>query len=223
MILHRGIDPGLAVLLEKSPSEELEYGFVMDCLKQYKNPRVKLNALMKIGALIRVKKGIYLFGKTFSRQPYCLEVLANMIQGPSYVSLEWACQYWRLIPERVMTVTSVTTKRSVIFSTPIGTFTYDHQPLAAYPIGVTYERFSDTQRALIATKEKALVDLLVIRRGSFPSVKQLKETLFEDLRIEAEDLENFSIDLVEEIHNARPHSATKHLIQFLHSIKREKK
>lgn len=38
-----------------------------------------------------------------------------------------------------------------------------------------------------ATKEKALSDLLVIRRGGFSSRKHFKETLFEDLRIEEED------------------------------------
>jgi hypothetical protein len=41
-----GIDPALAVLLEKAPGEELDYGFVMECLKTYKNPRVKLNHLL---------------------------------------------------------------------------------------------------------------------------------------------------------------------------------
>lgn len=52
-----GIDPALAILLDKAPSEELDYGFVMNCLKDYKHPRVKLNHLLKIEALIRVKKG----------------------------------------------------------------------------------------------------------------------------------------------------------------------
>lgn len=210
-----GIDPGLAILLKKAPSEELEYGFVMDCLREYQNPRIKLHRLLKIGALIRVKKGIYVFGKTFRRHPYCSEVLANMIYGPSYVSLEWACQYWRLIPERVSTVTSVTTKRSKQFATPLGTFTYDHLPMAAYSPGFTYLRFSDRQHALVATKEKALIDLLVLRRGSIRSAKHLKETLFEDLRVEENDINSFDLNLIEEINAAYPHSATKHLIQFI--------
>src|SRR3990167_5668562 len=118
-----GIDAGLAILLSRAPHEELDYGFVMDCLSSYKNPRVKLNHLLKIEALIRVKKGIYIFGKRFARQPYSSEVLANMIYGPSYVSLEWACQYYRLIPEKVTTVTSITTRRSKQFQTPLGLFT----------------------------------------------------------------------------------------------------
>jgi hypothetical protein len=209
-----GIDPGLAVLLDKAPSEELDYGFVMGCLKAYKNPRVKLNHLLRIHALVRVKRGIYIFGKNFARRPYSSEVLANMLYGPSYVSLEWACQYYRLIPEKVTTVTSVTTQRSRQFQTPLGLFTYNHLPLRSYPVGVTLIRFSDTQQALMATKEKALADLLVIRRGGFSSKKHFCETLFEDLRIEEEDLENLNLDLLKEIYQARPHSAIHYLLQW---------
>lgn len=208
-----GIDPGLAILLDKAPSEEFDYGFVMQCLKVYKNPRLKLNHLLKIGALVRVKKGIYIFGKNFAKNPYSSEVLANLIYGPSYISLEWACQYYRLIPEKVTTVTSITTQRSRQFLTPIGLFTYDHLPIKVYSVGITLVKFSDKQQALVATKEKALADLLVLRRGRFSSKKHFKETLFEDLRVEEEDLDSLNLDLLKEIYNARPHSAIKYLIQ----------
>ncbi len=208
-----GIDSGLAVLLDKAPSEELDYGFVMECLKAYKNPRIKLNHLLRIEALVRVKKGIYIFGKNFARQPYSSEVLANMIYGPSYVSLEWACQYYRLIPEKVTTITSVTTQRSRKFQTPLGLFTYDHLPMQVFPIGVTLINFSDKQQALTATKEKALSDLLVIRRGCFSSKKHFKEILFEDLRIEEEDFYSLNLDLLKMLYQAKPHTAIKYLIQ----------
>ncbi len=208
-----GIDPALAILLDKAPGEELDYGFVMDCLKAYKNPRVKLNHLLRIKALVRVKKGIYIFGKNFARKPYSSEILANMIYGPSYVSLEWACQYYRLIPEKVTTVTSITTQRSRQFQTPLGLFTYDHQPISIFSIGVTMIKLSDQKQGLIATKEKALADLLVLRRGAFSSKKHFKETIFEDLRIEQEDLDSLNLDLLNEIYQARPHSAIKYLIQ----------
>lgn len=208
-----GLDSGLAVLLDKAPSEELDYGFVMGCLKAYKNPRVKLNHLLKIEALVRVKKGIYIFGKNFARQPYSSEVLANMIYGPSYISLEWACQYYRLIPEKVTTVTSVTTQRSRKFQTPLGLFTYDHLPMQVFPVGVTLINFSDKQQALVATKEKALSDLLSIRRGGFFSKKHFKEVLFEDLRIEEEDFDSLNLELLKMIYQARPHTAIKYLIQ----------
>lgn len=213
MKISTGIDYGIAILLDKAPSEELDYGFVMSCLKNYKNPRIKLNHLLKIKALIRVKKGIYIFGEKFARGTYSPEVLANIIYGPSYVSLEWACQYYRLIPEKVTTITSVTTKKRRQFQTPIGLFTYDHLPLDIYPVGITTIKFSEQQHALFATKEKALVDLLLLRRGRFSSKKHLKETLFEDLRIEEDDFNALNLDLLKSIYHARPHSAIKYLIK----------
>lgn len=213
-----GIDPGLAMLLKRIPGEEFDYGIVMECLKAYKNPRVKLNHLLKIKALIRVKKGIYIFGKDFSRHPYSQEVLANMIYGPSYVSLEWACQYYRLIPEKVTTVTSITTQRSRQFRTPTGLFTYNHLPIQVYPVGVTLIKFSNIQQALFATKEKALADLLRLRRGRFSSKKMLKETLFEDLRVEEDDIKGLDLELLKAIYKAQPHSSIKFLIQCMEEL-----
>ncbi len=208
-----GIDPALEILLKKAPSEELDYGFVMECLKIYKNPRQKLHHLLKIKTLIRVKKGIYIFDKKFARHPYSSEVLANLIYGPSYVSLEWACQYYHLIPERVTTVTSITTHRSKQFQTPIGLFTYDHLPQQSFVVGVTLVTLSERQKALMATKEKAIVDLLVLRRGCFSSQKHFKEILFEDLRIEEKDIQGLNLHQLYEIYKAKPHSAIHHLIK----------
>ncbi len=209
-----GIDSGLAAILGKAPSEELEYGFVMECLKGYANPRIKLNHLLKIGALVRIKKGIYVFGSRFARRPFCREALANMIYGPSYVSLEWACQYHQLIPEKVTTVTSMATQRSRRFQTPVGMFTYAHSPLKGFHVGVTLISFSDKQRALVATKEKALVDLLIVRRGAISSKKQLSETLFDDLRVEEDDVRRLSLDGLHEIYTARSHSAIRYLLAY---------
>src|SRR5262249_55732066 len=154
-------------------------------------------------------KGIYIFGQRFARHPYSLEVLANMIYGPSYVSLEWTCQYYRLIPEKVTTLTSVTTQRSKRFQTPLGLFTYDHLQTKAFSIGVTLVQFSERQQALMASKEKALVDLLVLRRGRFSSKKVFLNTLYDDLRIEEEDVKDLDQDVLNSIYNASPHSAIK--------------
>ncbi|MGD0626568.1 MAG: hypothetical protein ABSB32_17880 [Thermodesulfobacteriota bacterium] len=57
--------------------------------------------------IIRVKKGLYIFGETYARRPFSREVLANVIYGPSYVSLDYALHYHGLIPERVEAVISI--------------------------------------------------------------------------------------------------------------------
>lgn len=212
------MDPAMAVLRSRAPSEELDYGFVMDCLKEYSFPRTKLTHLLKSRALLRLKKGIYIFGELFARQPYSLETLANIMYGPSYVSLEWALQTYGMIPERVEEVTSITFKRPQLYKTPIGRFSYFHRPLLSYSVGLTHKQISKFQSYLIATPEKALVDQLVVRRGRVSTYKELQEILFEDFRMEEEDLKKLNMSLLKEINEAYPHSTITHLISLLQGL-----
>ena len=209
------MDPAMAILRSRAPSEELDYGFVMDCLQNYAYPRTKLTQLLKELALVRLKKGVYVFGSLFSHRPYSLETLANIMYGPSYVSLEWALQTYGMIPERVEEITSVTIKRTQEFTTPIGRFSYAHRPLLAYPVGIVRYQVSEYQSYLIASREKALVDLLVVRRGQVARMSELEEILFEDFRIEEEDLQKLDLALLKKINQVYPHSSINHLINYL--------
>ncbi len=209
------MDSAMAILRSRAPSEELDYGFVMDCLKSYAYPRKKLTHLLKTGALIRVKKGLYVFGPLFARHSYSMETLANLIYGPSYVSLEWALQTYGMIPEHVEEVTSVTIKRSRMFNTPIGRFSYARRPLYSYSVGLVRRQFSEYQGYLIATPEKALVDLLVVRRGQVANTTELQEVLFEDFRFEEEDILKLDLSLLKKINDAYSHSTITYLINFL--------
>ena len=95
---------------------------LLDVLEGYARPRDKITQWLNRGIIVRIKKGLYVFGESLRRKPYSRELLANLIYGPSYLSLEWALQYYGLIPERVEALTSVTTGRSRKFSTPAGLF-----------------------------------------------------------------------------------------------------
>jgi len=101
-----------------APIEEIDYNFLKSALAGYNHPRVKINDLLKQGKIIRVKKGLYVFGSELAQQPFLKETLANLIYGPSYISLEYALAFYGLIPERVEEVTSVTNKRNKSFNTP---------------------------------------------------------------------------------------------------------
>lgn len=219
MSIKEGIDESMAILQERSLTNELDYQFVMDCLKNYGSPRAKLTRLLRSGALIHVKKGLYLLGQRFKHSPYCVELLANLIYGPSYVSLEWALQMYGLIPEHVETVTSVTAKSGKQFKTPVGYFLYAHCHPNSYSVGVTSRSFSENENPLIATPEKALTDLLTIRKGKVTSMHQMEQILLEDLRIEEDDLLAFDIKQINSIQEASPHSAIHFLKIFLLSIK----
>ena len=112
----------------------LDYSALMSHLQNYKAPDRKLTTLLRSSALIRVKKGLYVLGDEYRQMPVSRELLANLIFGPSYISQEYALQYYGLIPERVETITSMTNKRKKEFDTPFGRFTYTY---------INTERFSE--------------------------------------------------------------------------------
>jgi predicted transcriptional regulator of viral defense system len=146
---------------------------------------MKISAMLAKGDIIRVKKGLYILGESLRRRAFCRELLANLIYGPSYVSLEYALHYHGLTPERVETLTSVTCGRSRSFDTPIGTFSYRMIPLEAFRTGMDRVELNDGRSFLIATPEKALADRIVAERGAGISTrKELHEYLLDGLRID---------------------------------------
>ena len=102
--------------------EEFDYQTLLDVLRGYARPRDKISDLLRKGVIVRVKKGLYVFGDDYRDRPFSRELLANLVFGPSYLSLDWALQYYGLIPEKVEAMTSVTTGRSRRFQTPVGLF-----------------------------------------------------------------------------------------------------
>ena len=177
------------LLLNSIPYEEFDYQTLLDSIHGYARPRMKISAMLAKGDIVRVKKGLYVLGESMRRRPYCRELLANLVYGPSYVSLEYALHYHGLTPERVESVTSVTCGRSRIFDTPVGTFSYRMIPMEAFRTGMDRIELDDGRSFLMAIPEKALADLLVSDRGAGISTqKELHDYLIEDLRVDPADL-----------------------------------
>lgn len=206
-------------LRRESLGEEIDYTFVMDCLQHYCSPRAKLTSLLKNEELIRIKKGIYVFGSDYRKEPYSLEILANKIYGPSYVSLEYALSYYGLIPEYVTEITSVSIKRSRYFDTPIGRFSYHHLPIELYRVGFCLISIRDGQTALFATAEKAVADLLYFRNVCPETFHDLAELLFDDLRLNEELVSQMRIGVLTEILKAGGAPSLKLLIEWLRKQK----
>lgn len=200
---------------KKAPIEEIDYLFLMDCLKDYKSPRAKLTTLLKKKDLIRVKKGIYLFSPDYRKELYSPEILANKIYGPSYVSLEYALSYYGLIPEYVSEVTSVSIKRNRNFDTPIGRFSYKHLPIALYKIGFNLIFIREWSTALIATPEKALADLFYLNKYDPQNQEEFSALLFDFLRLDEEKVAKMKSNIFRDILKAGGSPALKLMIEWL--------
>ena len=197
--------------------EEFDYQTLLHGLGQYSRPRDKISGLLRKGVIVRVKKGIYIFGEDYRRRPFSREILANLIYGPSYISLEYALHYFGLIPERVEAVTSVTTGRSRKHATPVGLFSYRKIPLAAFRIGMDRVELDDGRSFLIATPEKALADKIRDDRGNaLQTQRRLMDYLENNLRVDLTALENLNTEHLDTI--ARAYGSRK--IQLLSNLLR---
>lgn len=172
----------------KIAGEEFDYQALLDGLRKYDRPRNKITALLRKGEIIRVKKGIYVFGEKHRRRPFSREVLANMVYGPSYISLETALYHHGLIPEGVEAMTSVTSGRGRRFFTPLGLFTYRRIPVKAYPIGIAQVENAGGGAFLMATPEKALADKIQAERGLALRSPEEMNVYLSSLRIDPDAL-----------------------------------
>lgn len=189
-------------LREQIGREEFDYPALMSALAAYANPRDKVTSLLRRGTIIRVKKGLYVFGEALRRRPYSRELLANLICGPSFVSLDYALAFHGLIPERVETVTSVTPKRGRAFRTPAGTFAYRQVPEAYFPLGM--DRFEHGDVAfLMAVPERALADKVRDDRGNpLRTLADANAYLFENLRLDRDDAASLDGAFLEQLAEA---------------------
>jgi hypothetical protein len=193
---------------------------ILELLSNYQRPNDKISELLKSNDLISLKRGLYAIGPEMnlpSPEPF---LIANHLRGPSYVSLESALSYWNMIPERAYEISSVTIKPSKLYKTPVGRFSYKQLKTPYYAYGVKSISYSNKQTVLIASREKALCDKIVLTpKVNLRSIKQTKEFLKEDLRIDSEILSTLDTGVMTLwIKNAPKKSSLKMLIKTLSEL-----
>jgi hypothetical protein len=181
-------------LRSRIDGEEFDYPALLSALAEYARPRDRITALLRKGVILRVKKGIYVFGEDSRLRPFSPEVLANWLFGPSYVSLDSALWRHGLIPERPAAVTSVAWGRPRRFATPVGLFIYRPLSLRAYRIGIDQALTEGGRPFLIATPEKALADKVHDARGTaLLTLSGMKSYLTDHLGVSPERLAGLDV------------------------------
>jgi hypothetical protein len=174
----------------------IDYATLVTLLREYQFPKDKIAALEKQQKLIRIKKGLFVVAPQ-ERGTISRELIANHLYGPSYVSLESALSYHNLIPERVYSVRSVTTKRSKKYDTPLGVFDYRTVSPDYFSIGIQQKVTKNNTNFLIATPEKALCDIIVLSSSlRLQSAKAVKIYLEEDLRIDLFENRSWNTEII---------------------------
>lgn len=138
----------------------IDFAVLKSMFPDYKSVHNKISELEKSGILIRLKKGMYVVSPKESGKLVSVELIANHLYGPSYVSMESALRYYGLIPESVYTTQSITTKHTRKFKNSLGRFEYIQCAKDYFSIGIQ-QKNKDNTSFLMACPEKALCDLII--------------------------------------------------------------
>lgn len=156
----------------KNNFQHLPVIFSKDILMLLKEDRQailnQLNRWQDKGLIVKLRRGGYLLNKNDRKINPSRQFIANQLYGPSYISLEYALNLYGLIPERVIDLTSVTTKKTMRFKNELGEFIYQHIKPAAFR-GFKIVKDESLLSYFIAEPEKAVVDFLYLNLKEIPA------------------------------------------------------
>ena len=174
----------------------------------------QLTRWTKSGRVYQLRRGLYAIAPPYQKVKPHPFLVANRIQRASYVSGPSALAFYGLIPEFVPITFSITAGRPGRWETPIGVFVFRHvmpELLQGYRLSSLSGTQSD-QQALVATPEKALLDLIYLQPGgdapeylSELRLQNLERLDLDELRRQAEIFDSQKLHRVAE--------ATIHLAQ----------
>ncbi len=136
-----------------------------------------LNNWLNNGWVKRIRRFWYA-DSSFNPQGNDYFFIANKIFSPSYISLESALSYYGFIPEAAIQIISISTRKTSLFDTQFGVFSYKSIKNGLY---FGYEVIQNNGRSFtLATPEKALLDYLYLH----PEISSIED--FEELRFNRE-------------------------------------
>ncbi len=213
------------LIIEKKLSEYkthiIDYATLKSILinMNYVNINDKINSLKQKGIIKSVKKGLYIHTSVINKNIFLKELISNnLLENPSYVSLDYALSYYGLIPETVHEITAITTKRTKVFKTDFGVFSYKQIKKELFALGIKTEN-SQNGNFMIAGKEKALCDKIYFTKGvKLTSKKTMTDFLENDLRIDIDNLSDFNIEIISKYYNISKSKKIQILLNLINEL-----
>jgi len=131
----------------------------------------------RAGYIVPLRQGWYAFSDTIS-QPDSARYIAGKICAPSYISLHTALSFYGIIPEAVVEITSVTTRKTCRYENAFGQFSYQTiRPRLFW--GFEPKTMRDGKQYMMATPEKAIIDLLYLY-PQYSTIDEMRELRFDE-------------------------------------------
>lgn len=131
----------------------------------------------KAGYIMPLRQGWYAFADYIDKPDYA-RYIASKIYSPSYISLHTALSYYGIIPEAVVEITSITTRKTARFENQFASFSYQTiKPDLFW--GYEPKPMQDGKTFMLATPEKAIIDLLYLYH-QYSSVEEMRELRFDE-------------------------------------------
>jgi predicted transcriptional regulator of viral defense system len=131
--------------------------------------RTQLYRWTRQGKILMLRRGMYALADRYRKVPINPAELANHLYRPSYLSGVWALGFYGLIPEKVATYTSVTSRVPRRFQNELGSYEYRNVKQIAF-FGYRDAGIQGNQ-VLLAEPEKALLDLWHLGRGNWSEAR----------------------------------------------------
>ena len=126
----------------------------------------------KAGYIVPLRQGWYAFADYIDKPDYA-RYIASKIYTPSYISLHAALSYYGMIPEAVVVITCITTRKTAHFQNKFASFSYQTVKPDLF-WGYEPKQMRDGQTFMLATPEKAIIDLLYLY-PQYSSVEEMRE------------------------------------------------
>ncbi len=126
--------------------------------------RLQLARWKRSGKIYQLRRGLYTLASPYQKVHPHPFLVVNRLRDGSYVSCETALAYYGMIPEIVHETISVTGGRPGTWKTPLGVYRFHHIKPSLLR-GYRLLEVAPRQQALVATPEKALLDLVYLQPG----------------------------------------------------------
>ena len=127
--------------------------------------------------IVPLRQGWYAFADYINKPDYA-RYIASKIYAPSYISLHTALSYYGMIPEAVVEITSITTRKTAHFENKFASFSYQTVKPDLF-WGYEPKLMRDGQSFMLATPEKAIIDLLYLY-PQYSTPNQMRELRLDD-------------------------------------------